>query len=199
MKNQNGFTLVEMLVSIGLFAVVMVVCVGALLSLVGANKKAQALQSVMNNLNVTLDSMVRSIRAGSIYNCSATTQATQDCPSGSTLFSFTPHEQGSRRVYQYVLAGTAGCVTRLGTGGCIMRSVDGGINYTQITSPEVSITNMTFYVIGTTPLYVGGASTHNYEQPRVIMVIRGTAGDGTIKVTTTFHLQASAVQRVLDL
>ena len=46
-RQQDGFTLIEMLVSIALFAIVMVVCVGALLSLVTANKKAQALESVM--------------------------------------------------------------------------------------------------------------------------------------------------------
>src|SRR3989338_1985894 len=76
----RGFTLVEMIVSVALFATVMLVSVGALLSLMGANRKAQALQSVMNNLNVALDGMVRSIRMGSNYHCGAGTfSATQDC------------------------------------------------------------------------------------------------------------------------
>src|SRR5882672_10508798 len=64
----RGFTLVEMIVAVALFAIVMLVCVGALLALVGANKKVHALQSVMNNLNVTLDGMVRQIRMGSNYD-----------------------------------------------------------------------------------------------------------------------------------
>src|SRR3989344_8697452 len=53
----RGFTLVEMIVAIALFSIVMVVSVGALLALVTANRKAQALQSVMNNLNIALDGM----------------------------------------------------------------------------------------------------------------------------------------------
>src|SRR3989338_2524865 len=54
-RASRGFTLVELIVSIGLFAIVMLISVGALLALTGANRKAQALQSVMNNLNVALD------------------------------------------------------------------------------------------------------------------------------------------------
>ena len=42
----SGFTLVEMIVAVALFAVVMLISVAALLSLVDANRKAQALQSV---------------------------------------------------------------------------------------------------------------------------------------------------------
>src|SRR3989344_5257439 len=66
-RAQRGFTLVEMIVAIALFSVVMIVCVGALLALVNANRKAQALQSVMNNLNIALDGMVRSVRMGNSY------------------------------------------------------------------------------------------------------------------------------------
>ena len=51
-----GFTLIEMIVAIALFAVVMLVSVSTLLSLVAASRKVQALELVMNNLNITLDS-----------------------------------------------------------------------------------------------------------------------------------------------
>src|SRR3990167_4918000 len=69
LRTNAGFTLVEMIVAVGLFSLVMLVSVGALLALTGANRKAQALQSVMNNLNIALDGMVRSIRMGSNYSC----------------------------------------------------------------------------------------------------------------------------------
>ena len=84
-----GFTLVEMIVAVALFAVVMLVSVGALLSLTAANRKAQALQSVINNLNVALDGMVRSIRMGSDYHCGGGTYALpQDCAVGGTALAF---------------------------------------------------------------------------------------------------------------
>src|SRR3954463_4374930 len=88
----RGFTLVEMIVAVALFSVVMLVCVGALLALVGANRKVHALQSVMNNLNVTLDGMVRSIRMGSTFDgsgaCAGNSGGPKDCTSGGTQFSY---------------------------------------------------------------------------------------------------------------
>ena len=70
----RGFTLVEMIVSVALFGIVMLVAVGALLSVVAANRQSQAIKTVINNLNFALESMSRNILTGSNYRC----------PSGST-------------------------------------------------------------------------------------------------------------------
>lgn len=187
-KGQRGFTLVEMTVAVGLFAIVMLVSVGALLSLVDANRKAQALQSVMNNLNIAIDGMVRSAREGTVYHCgSAGSFATaQDCTEGDTLFAFEPYHTGSAvPPWLYWFAVDSNGVGRL------YKSEDGTTSGgLPITSPSVSIESVTFYVVGS----VRGDTT----QPRVTVVIKGTAGT---KVTsrTTFHIEATAVQRVLDL
>jgi prepilin-type N-terminal cleavage/methylation domain-containing protein len=196
---QSGFTLIEMLVSIALFAIVMVVCIGALLSLVGANKKAQALESVMNNLNISLDDMVRSIREGTNFNgssgCASNAGGAHDCTGGTQTFSFAPYGTNTSQsyaptIYEYVTSGSPGCTTTTGQGGCIMRS-EGGGPFSSLTAPEVSITSMEFYVIGTIP--------GDTLQPRVIITISGTAGGTNVKTSTTFHLQATALQRALDL
>ena len=192
-----------MLVSIALFAIVMIVCVGALLALVGANKKAQALESVMNNLNISLDEMVRALREGSVYNCGGAGVpnlrggSNADCTGGGTVLSFAPYgantsQASQRTVYEYISSGTPGCTTQTGVGGCIMRSEDGGA-YSSLTAPEVSITGMEFYVVGT------AAGIPDTTQPRVIITIDGTAGGLLVKDSTTFHLQATATQRALDL
>src|SRR3989344_7842968 len=82
LKSDKGFTLIEVVVSVALFSIVMVVCVTALLALVNANRKAQALQSVMNNLSIALDDMARNVRMGTNYHCSEPINGTdpQDCP-----------------------------------------------------------------------------------------------------------------------
>ncbi|MBX9765465.1 type II secretion system GspH family protein, partial [Patescibacteria group bacterium] len=49
-KPRRGFTLVELMVAVSIFAIVMMIGVGALLSLVQTNRRAQAINSVMNNL-----------------------------------------------------------------------------------------------------------------------------------------------------
>src|SRR3989344_3401438 len=53
--NNQGFSLVEILVSTAIFSVVMITAAGALWTTIDANHKAQAIQSVMNNLNFALE------------------------------------------------------------------------------------------------------------------------------------------------
>ncbi len=183
-ERTRGFTLIEMMVSVALFAVVMTVCIDVLLSLVNANRKAQALQSVMNNLNIALDGMVRAVREGSVYHCGpggGQNMSTQDCSSApSTIFAFEPHGQdatGNPWVYSL-------------QNGQIYRSENGQIAI-PITAPEVSISSLSFYVVGSTP----GDSL----QPEVLIVVEGAAGAPGTSAQTTFHIEATAVQRQLDL
>lgn len=192
-NNERGFTLVEMIVSIGLFAVVMLVSVGALLSLTGANRKAQALQSVMNNLNIALDGMVRNIRMGTNYQCSGpAAQGWQNCPNGDTTIAFKPYcdpttcNAQTLQNWEYKFIASSGNVH-----GYIERSEDGGTTWTQLTAPEVSIQSVEFYVVGADPTDV--------LQPKVVIVIKGQAGAIAGQTQTTFHVEATAVQRELDL
>ena len=199
-SDKGGFTLVEMIVAVGLFAIVMLICISALLSLVDANRKAQALQSVMNNLNVALDGLVRNVREGTAYQCAATSPgsapvypsaypATADCSnSGGEELSFEPYHQsaGAVSLWVYWFQKDANGVGRL------YRSEDGvPADGVPITAPEVSIDDVKFYVIG--------ASSADNVQPKVLVIIRGSAGATKATVRTTFHIQATAVQRQLDL
>ena len=180
----------EMIVAVGLFAVVMMVSIGALLSLVEANRRAQALQSVMNNLNVAVDGMVRAIREGSGYYCGGVPSAgdTRDCTEGENMVAFVPFNTGDDpSPWLYWFDEDENGVGRL------YKSEDGTqLGGLPITSPEVSIESVTFYVIGST------RGSGDLIQPKVTVVIKGTAGR-KITSRTTFHVQATAVQRVLDL
>ncbi len=53
-SSQRGFTLIEMIVAVAVFSIVMVVGAGALLSIVDANRRGQAQQTVINNLNFAI-------------------------------------------------------------------------------------------------------------------------------------------------
>ena len=197
LKATRGFTLVEMIVAVALFSVVMLVSVGALLSLVGANRKAQALQSVMNNLNIALDGMVRSIRMGSEYHCGTGAITVPKNCEGGTRLAFKPfcaEDCGDLSPWVYAL-GPAGPDCGVGR---LCKSENGGRNYYAITAPEVTINSMKFYVIGT----ARGCDIQDPctpVQPKVVIEVKGTAGARTVKTTTSFSIQATAVQRILDL
>ncbi len=191
-KSGAGFTLIEMMVAVSIFAIVMLVGVGALLSLVQANARAQAINSVINNLNAALESMSRSIRVGTIYHCEASEippvpsvlAVSKDCSSGGgVLLAFEgssgdPNNPDDQVVYR--LKGTQ-----------LERSLAAGANgtFVVVTAPEVSIREFDFYVTGST--------RGDGVQPRVLVRIQGSAevpgGE------TTFTVQASVVQRLLDI
>lgn len=187
MHTQRGFSLVEMMVAVALFAVVMLISTSALLSLIDATRKAQALQSVMGNLNTALDGMVRSIRMGSTYHCGQVGLLgdPRNCEGGDILLAFEPFggdsdTESDQWIYRYDAA-----TSRL------YKSENGGLNYFALTAPEVSIDSFSFYVIGTTP--------GDNVQPKVVITIAGTAGGNKVKTRTTFSIQATATQRLLDL
>ena len=67
----GGFTLVEMIVSLAIFAIVAVIAVGALVRILGSNRQAQSIQTSVNNLSFALESMSRELRTGRNYHCAA--------------------------------------------------------------------------------------------------------------------------------
>lgn len=193
LKAKPGFTLIEMMVAVTLFAIVMMVGVGALLSLVEANRRAQAINSVMNNLNAALESMTRSIRVGTNYHCDSwntliNITAARDCPgTGGQLLAFesssgAPSNPDDQVVYRLNALSKQ-----------LERSLDSGATWVALTAPEVSIDSFEFFVIGAQSLSGGG----NQEQPRVLMRIKGSAP--VPGGNTDFNVQASVVQRILDI
>lgn len=205
---RRGFTLVEMLVSVGLFAIVMTVSVGALLALVDANRKAQAIQSVMNNLNIALDGMVRQIRMGHTYHCGAASQSgnlillsgASDCTGGGTLISFEPfggdpNDASDQWAYWVEDERIYRRSKQPGSPSVVV----------PLTAPEVRIESFSVYVTGAeSTLRTVPSDT---LQPKVVIIIKGTAGgassfgiiSGRERIETEFTVQATASQRVLDI
>jgi prepilin-type N-terminal cleavage/methylation domain-containing protein len=193
MNGSRGFTLVELMVAVSIFAIVMMIGVGALLSLVETNRRAQAINSVMNNLNAAVESMSRSMRVGTTYHCrdssnvpsADTLTVPQDCQTGNgnVLLAFEPadgdpDEDNDQTVYRL-------------NGRQLERSVFSGAanTWVALTAPEVSIDDFDFFVIG--------SPRGDGIQPRILMRIKGSAR--VPGGTTQFTIQSSVVQRLLDL
>lgn len=217
-NKQSGFTLIEMIVSLGVFSVVVTTAVGAMLILISTNQQLQSEQSVMTNLAFALDTMTREIRTGYNYYCEQQPDnsgnnnifndannhenivgtSVQDCPDG-------------RSPSAYDLQGVSfyeGGSSITGTGGArrIMYFFDGtdpdnrtikrrvGNEEAQsIISSGLSIVNAEFVVTGSE----GNESTGDEEQPTVTVYIE--AQDRNDPSAKTYYLQTTVTQRTLDL
>jgi len=188
----KGFTLIEMMVSVAVFTIVMTVALGALLSMSESDRKAQTIKSVINNINFSVDSMSRSIRTGYIYHCdSAVSPVTspRDCTgTPSTSFAYRPADSLNTIVYRLETSNAALCGQPASRVGCIVRSVDGGLNYSPITSAEVYIDTLNFYVTGTASAVI---------QPKVTILISGVVNMNA-EQNSVFNLQTSVTQRLYD-
>ncbi len=168
--SSRGFTLIEMIVSVSIFTVVTFVAVGALLAITDANRKANAIRTTMDNLNFAMESMARNLRTGSNYACGGA----GNCLGGGDSITF--NDQDSSTVtYWHDTEAKAIVVNKDGSS-------------LSITSPEVSIDALTFYVSG-----VGADG----REPRVVISIKGTAGK-LQKIKTTFNVQTTVSQRKVE-
>lgn len=189
-KTKSGFTLVELLVAVSIFSMVMLIVVSALLTMVEANRKGQAIASVMNNLNFALESMTRMARTGTDYRCGPTwpiSSSPADCvPNGDDHFRFTASD--GRIIYFRFNANTLERCIDL-TPGTTCGEVPS--KWIPMVGSEVNISSASkFYVYGSAPF-----GTDNI-QPRVIFTVRG---DATVSgENTRFDIQSSVVQRTPD-
>ncbi len=190
------------MVSVTIFIVVMTIALGSLLSISAAERKAEALKTVMNNLNFGLESMSRAIRTGITYHCgeTGTIDVPLNCPdqvNGDDYFAFEAiggdiNNSGDQVVYYF--EPTAGNCGSSHIGGCIMRSVTSGGNPVPITAPEVNITSLTFFVVGAVASFDGEDPP---VQPKVVITLTGQIAAGASQ-PTRFNLQTAVTQRLYD-
>ena len=175
---KKGFTLIEMMVAVFVFSAVMVIAVGAIFSIVSANKTSQALKSVLDNLNSAMDSMSREIRYGTNYHCENAFLPAGECDSSG--FTFTPKPDsngvvsGGDTTYRFDSPSAAIYVNNTGD--------------QQLTASEVVIQDMKFYV-------KGNDDDPDSGQPRVLITISGYAKSGLNK--SYFNLETMVTQRAM--
>lgn len=179
----SGFTIVEMLISISLFSFVMLGTTSVLLTSIDANRKSQGLKISIDNLSLALESVTRNLRTGTKYsssygngNCSGSGPS-----AGKTGISFLD-QRGFSTHYRL-------------NAGAIEVSKDGGGNFSAMTTPEINIERLCFYITG--------SSASDDIQARVLVSIGGvvssnTASGSKTKTLTRFDIQTFVSQRLLD-
>jgi len=188
---KSGFTLVEMLVAVGLFTVIASFSIGAVLMIFDANRNARASKTVVDNLNLSLENMVRTVRFGTNYHCDSdegngNLGDPDDCLGGGDRLAVTFRQNSIDYIVVYRKCGNAieTSMTEWGEGQC------NDPNMLPITSADTVIEYVRFYVLGS----VAG----NSEQPFAIAVIKGYVGSKPSS-QSSFSIQTVMSQRGLDL
>lgn len=179
----RGYTLLEMVVAVGVFSMVMLVATGSYLTLINLDRESRSTTDVMTNLSFVVESMSREIRTGTAYRCD-NNQNMPNCSgvTGGTSFSFTDSRSPARRI-EYFLED-----------GQIMVTIDDGeSNVTSaLTDSRVEVDSLRFFVKG-----VGTTGLEAEMQPQVRFIVTGTANTGERE--EPFTLQGSAVGRELEV
>jgi type II secretory pathway pseudopilin PulG len=189
----RGFSLVEMLVAIGIFMTIMTIAVSSLISIIGANKKAQAIKGTIDSVTFAIESISKDMRIGSGYKCLLNGDFTNiGCPLdiGSTAVQFL---SGSNIPTTYMFNGTStptiGILTKTECPPSLPCSTADLISQ----DSNVNISSMKFYVIGANNELNIDPSLRT--QPRVVITASGIiATKGS--ADTSFNLQTSVSQRI---
>lgn len=202
-QSQQGFSLIEVLVSLSIFTIVVTMSVGVLMVLIDANARSQNIQTIMTNVSFALDSITRELRTGSDYYCgsasslptAAGTGSTLNCAAGGDALSF---NEGGKSLTENTPNNSRRIAIRLNNGAIERRlgngDGDGNVNededWSAITSPQVTITDLRFFV--------SGATRADSSAPTATIFIEGHAGvvDGSEGV---FNIQTTVVQQLLDI
>jgi prepilin-type N-terminal cleavage/methylation domain-containing protein len=206
---KQGFTLVEVLVSITLFTVVAIGGISAVVVSKSAYEKSQAIKATSDSLMFVIEDISRTARLGDLYRClqiSGTPSVSleeieeaddsapgQDCEGVSYEPFWNPAPGDPQDQIIYVFAESTD-----GTGALFTRSLDdetaGGLievygQYFQRITPnnlDIDLTRSGFDVIGAEDFI---------SQPRIIMRIHGTITERN--QTTELSLQTTISQRAI--
>lgn len=189
-KQNRAFTIIEMMVAIGIFLVVIMYGMTSLLNADLIHQKSQDQRSIMDNLNFIMEDMSRNIRTGYGYRCISGNESPSNiasglpvsCLSGGWAITFkTPESPLDENAFVYYLDNNDN----------LWKSVNGGASFVQLNPDGVKfITGSSFQVFGAEP--------NDGLQPFVIIRLAGqiTSKNGSV---TPFNLQTSVSQRVIDV
>lgn len=219
---QLGFTLIEMIVSLAVFAGVITIAVGALLVLVATSNQLQQDQNIMVNLSFALDSMTREIRTGTNYYCETSNDYASggpnnifddgndlddiyltgpspgplDCVGGKSNAGWALHGLSFEEAGNSITEGADRIVYfhDADTGQILRRIATGAA--APITSSNIYIHDVDFFVTGSDPQSAGGGA--HYDQASVTIYIEASA-TSTTAVADRYTIQTTVTQRTLDI
>lgn len=182
MKNTRGYTLVELIVSVAIFAVVMLSATAAYLGFINYNRRATQYGTLMSSLAFAVDAMARDIRTGTDYDCES------GCSSGGTDSITFLDANGCEVTYEFTQAtGLLEKHMELTAGGTNCANRDTVLIGASVT-PGITLTSTVFYVRGEEP--------DDELQPLATVVLQGTTLIVDTGEEVPFNIQTTSTSRV---
>lgn len=169
---RGGFTLVELLVALGLFSVVVLLTAGGFVRALRSERQVSAFVSVNSNMSLALEQMAREIRTGVNFCFNGTV-----CPSAGVL-SFI---NSKGETVTYCLDGGGSLERFTGNGSC------GSGN--KITADNISVQYLNFIIFG---------NKNNDGYPPRITILVGASPRNASGASYTVDLQTTVSSRILD-
>lgn len=178
-----GFTLLEMIISIGIFSVLVVATIGITIGISNAQIKAQNVQTILDNIRFSLELVTKEMRTGSNW------ALTSICaPSGSEI-SFTT-ALGERRTY---FRDDTSRSIRRATETITSGECSGSPKVKPLTSEDVEVERINFSEIR------GQAVGPLDGQPRITITLRVKSRSPKYQLESSMDLETTIVQRLRDI
>ncbi len=204
----KGFSLVEILVVLGLFSSIATLSLGSLFNAQSVNRRLQETQAILDNVNLSTQTVTRDIRFGTDfyattslpYGNDAPPYTRRNCPQSSptacTILIFTPSDSKDYRdrVAYYIKNGVLYKTTY---------PYGSSSSTEQMTSSDVTIKSLFFYLEGAQTslgdtLYDDNGAI-DYKQPLITFLLSGiTKPAGGAMASTTFDFETNISPRELD-
>jgi prepilin-type N-terminal cleavage/methylation domain-containing protein len=177
LKNNKGFTMVELLVAIASFVIIISIAVGGFSGALRSQRQSIALLNANYNSSLVLEQMAREIRTGMNF-CDQNPPCSPPLGGGQVLANqlYFTNAYGQNVVYRVNNSG-------------IEKSIDGGTSFKKITADDVSVEYLNFIL--------SGHGLSDGKQTRITILIGIKSKESSVSGSVV-NLQTTVSPRVLD-